>query len=321
MHVDQVQLDAGTLTKSPIPLPIGVSFIPPKFAMRADGFNVGIGYVGEDLRWDIGEIGVGFAVTNWVGGARKSGTIDTTDYSIELFRRPLTGTLSSYAGLYNPETQEAYGGVVATGLGARLAREIGPFNTSVSASAAALTGRNVADNNRFKWRIAADRDVYKTDQQVVNVGLALSGLYHEKDLSGFTLGQGNYYSPTRNFSLTLPVEWTGRKGLLTWQLKASASLSDSYSSASDYYPTNPAIQKDQGNPSYAASASSGSGWAVSGTAEYQVTPNLALGAQLEHEESDYYTPYSVLFYARYTFGKASQPLAQRPRPVQAYSQF
>jgi hypothetical protein len=168
--------------------------------------------------------------------------------------------------------------------------------------------------------LAADRDIYQSAHQVVNIGLALSGLYHEKDLSGYTWGQGGYYSPVRNLSMAMPVEWSGREGRFTWLLKASVSVSDSFSSASDYYPGNAAMQT-QDNRVYASGGSNGTGWAVSGAAEYQVSPNLALGARLEHEVSDYYAPLSMLFYARYLFDPVSQPLAQRPRPVEAYSQF
>jgi hypothetical protein len=287
---------------------------------RASGANLGVGYVGPDWRWDLGETGVGFAVRNWVGGVRHSGALDSMDYSLELSRRPMTGTLLSYAGTQDPRSGAVWGGVVATSAGTRVATDWGPVSASFSASVASLTGQNVADNSRLQWRMAADRDIFKSPQQVVNMGLALSGLYHEKDLSGFTWGQGGYYSPVRNLSLALPVEWSGRDGRFTWLLKASVSVSDSFSSASDYYPGNAAMQA-QDNRVYAAGGSNGTGWAVSAAAEYQVSTNLALGARLEHEVSDYYAPLSMLFYARYLFDPVSQPLAQRPRPVQAYSQF
>ena len=320
VHADQVQLDAGSYAGGdPFAQP-GSEAITRGLPQRADGVNVGLGYVGDDVRWDLGETGVGFAVRNWVGGLRYGGDVGALGYSVELSRRPQTGTLLSYAGTTDPTTGDAWGGVVATGVGARVSTDFGPYSTSASASAASLTGRNVADNTRLKWRVAADRDVYRDAQQVLNAGLALSGLHHEKDLSGYTWGHGGYYSPVSNTTLSLPVEWSGRKDLFTWLLKASVSLSGSTSSATDYYPTSNAMQKAAGNV-YAASSSTGSGWAISGAAEYQLSEHLAVGARLEREVSDYYAPFSLLVYARYAFDPVRQTLARKPLPVQAYSQF
>jgi len=319
-HIDPVQLDAGSYAGvEPFAQP-GAEQVTRGVAQRADGLNLGVGYQGDNLRWDIGQIGIGFAVSNWVGGVRHSGDIGPVGYSLEATRRPLTGTLLSYAGTEDPISHAAWGGVVATGVGGRMARDFGPYSTSVSASVASLTGQNVADNSRLRWRVAGDHHVFKDPQQVVNVGLALSGQQHEKDLSGYTWGHGGYYSPTRNVSLSLPVEWSGRKGPLTWLLKASVSVSDSYSNAADYYPTNAAYQQSSGKV-YRAGGSTGTGWATSGVLEYQVTRQLAIGAQLEREEADYYAPLNMLFYARFLLDPVREPLVNRPRPVQAYSQF
>lgn len=318
-HVDTVQLDAGSYAGGDFFGQPGSETITSGIPQQAQGANVGVGYQGDAVRWDIGETGVGFAVTNWVGGLRYAGEIGSTDYSVELSRRPLTGTLLSYAGTRDPLTGAVWGGVVATGVSGRVARDFGPYSTSLSLGAATLTGQNVADNTRLRWRAAVDRDVYRSDTQTVNLGLAVSGLQHDKDLSGFTWGQGGYYSPNHNLTVSLPVEWSGREGRFTWSLRGSVSMSNSSSNASDYYPTNAAMQ--QYSRTYAAGSSSGTGWSVNGAAEYQVTPQLAIGGRLEREVSDYYTPLNLLFYLRYDFTPSRAPLALRPRPVQAYSQF
>lgn len=319
-HVDPVHLDAGSYAGGdPFAQP-GTEAITRGLPQNADGLNVGVGYQGDDWRWDLGETGVGFAVHNWVGGVRYGSDFDSLAYSLELSRRPLTGTLLSYAGATDPQSGAAWGGVVATGVGGRLAKDIGPYSTSLSASYATLTGLNVEDNTRLQWRLAADRDIYSDKTQLVNVGLALSGLEHDRDLSGFTWGHGGYYSPVHNVSLALPVEWSGRKGAFTWLLKGSVSVSSSTSTATDYYPGNAAMQQASGQ-AYSASSSTGSGWAASGAAEYQVDRHLAIGGVLAREVSDYYTPLNLTVYARYLFDPVHEPLARKPRPVQPYSQF
>ena len=55
--------------------------------------------------------------------------------------------------------------------------------------------------------------------------------------------------------------------------------------------------------------------------EYQVTRNLALGAQLSLDRSAYYAPTNALLYMRWLIDPVRAPLANRPRPVQPYSDF
>ena len=82
---------------------------------RGSGTNLGFGFVGDDIQWDIGATGVGFPVTNVVGGLAKTGTLGRYGYKLEAFRRPITGSLLSYAGARDPVSGELWGGVVATG--------------------------------------------------------------------------------------------------------------------------------------------------------------------------------------------------------------
>ena len=55
--------------------------------------------------------------------------------------------------------------------------------------------------------------------------------------------------------------------------------------------------------------------------EYQVSKNLALGAQLELDRSAYYAPTNLMVYGRYRFDPVLAPLENRPRPVRPYSSF
>ena len=74
-------------------------------------------------------------------------------------------------------------------------------------------------------------------------------------------------------------------------------------------------------PEYTGSSGSGFGRSFRGVLEYQVTPHLSLGAQLELDRSAYYAPTNLMIYGRYRFGPVLAPLENRPRPVQSYSSF
>lgn len=333
LHVDQVRLDAGSLPASAQDATgYGQVAAWPEAAYpdtpstpRGDGVNVGFGYRGRGVEWDVGAIGIGMPVTNLVGGIARSEWSEDFSWRAELSRRPLTGSLLSYAGVRDPITGQTWGGVVATGVSGRVSRPWAGYGTSLSAGYALLQGRNVRDNTRLQLRAAVDRDVLRTPHQTVNVGAALSWWSYGRDLSEFTWGHGGYYSPRRYLSLSLPVEWGGRKGAFTWLLRGSVSVSRSASRASDYYPGSPALQAQavaQGHaPVYAGGGSSGFGRSLRAAVEYQVTQNWALGAQLSLDRSAYYAPTTLALYLRFALDPVRAPLENRPRPVQPYSSF
>jgi tetratricopeptide (TPR) repeat protein len=335
IHLDQVSLSAGSLPVGntdevdfgQLPtLPLA-SYPLDSADKAAHGFNLGVGFEGDHLSWDVGSIGIGFPVSNLVGGIRQSDSVGTYNYKLELSRRPLTGSLLSYAGTHDPVTGEVWGGVVATGVSGRVATDIGPYSASISTNYALLSGRHVQDNTRLQLRAAVDRDLYNRPDHLLNVGLTLSAWRFEHDLSQFTWGHGGYYSPQSYLSLALPVEWSGRQGPFTWLVRGSVSVSRSSSEASDYFPGNPSLQtkaKDQAgvaSPVYPGGDSTGVGYSLRGVFEYQVTPQTALGAQLELDRSESYSPTNLLLYARYLFGPVVAPVTNRPRPIQTYSSF
>ena len=112
LHVDQVQLDAGKL-----PLERGDALGFGQVAawrerdyraggtqQRHSGTNLGVGFVGDTLAWDVGATGVGFPVTNLVGGISHSDSTERFNYKFAVDRRPLTGNLMTYAGAHDPIT-------------------------------------------------------------------------------------------------------------------------------------------------------------------------------------------------------------------------
>jgi tetratricopeptide (TPR) repeat protein len=336
MHVDRVELDAGELPIDGNEVldfgqvaasPLGSPLVHRR--QRGSGLNLGFGFVGDDWRWDIGTTGVGFPVTNLVGGVAKTGGLGRYGYRLEGFRRPVTGNVLSYAGARDPISGQVWGGVVATGAAGRVSTDIGPYSTSASLNLAALTGKNVASNTRVQLRIAVDRDIWRSKTSVVNLGVALSAWRYGKDLSEYSFGHGGYYSPRRYASLALPVEWSGRIGALTWLARGAISVSRSSSGDTDYFPQSPLLQSlararlaaSGSAPVYPGSSGSGLGRSLRGVLEYQLTSNLALGAQLEVDRSAFYAPTNFMVYGRYRLDPLLAPVENRPRPVQTYSSF
>lgn len=329
LHLDQVHLNAGGWpTDRADALDYGqvaawpISAYPVDGAIqRASGNNLGVGYVADNWRWDVGAVGIGFPVTNVVGGVQTSGEWGGFSYRLGLTRRPVTGSLLSYAGARDPITGRFWGGVVATGLSARVSGEVGLYSMSFSANHDGLTGRNVQRNDRTQLRWSADRDVLRTPHSVVNAGLSVGLTRHARDLSEYSWGHGGYYSPQRLVSISVPVEWSGRLGTWTWLGRGALSWSASSSKDIHQFPGYPTLQAQAGNPVYKGSSSTGVGFSLRGALERQMTRNLALGALLELDRAEDYSPTNLLLYARYFFDPVRVPLENRPRPVQAYSSY
>ena len=329
VHLDQVHLDAGGLPVNRADaLDYGQVAAWPSAAyptnaavQRVSGTNLGIGFVADRWRWDVGAVGIGFPVTNWVGGVKTSGDWGDLRYQLDLHRRPVTGSLLSYAGARDPITGTIWGGVLTTGLSARVSGDVGPYSMSLSASLDGLTGRQVQRNHRMQLRWAADQDVLRTPHHVVNAGLSVTLTRHAYDLSEYSWGQGGYYSPQQLTSISMPVEWSGRLGAWSWLGRGSVSWSASSSGVTDYFPGHPALQAQAGNLLYKASSSTGFSASLRGGLEHQTTRNLALGAWLELDRSENYAPTNLLLYARYFFDPVRVPLEKRARPVQAYSSY
>lgn len=332
VHLDRITINAGELAAGDAPLfgKLGVrpSSIPLPFAQKTDGTSVGVGYEGDDLRWDLGVVGIGFPVRNMVGGIRKSWEAEKVDYALEIFRRPQTNSLLTYSGARDPASGEVWGGVAYTGVGGRIARTFGQFNTFVSAESGLLRGKNVLDNNRIALRTGVDKDVLHREDLRVNLGLTLTHWRYKENLSFYTFGHGGYYSPQSYTSLNLPVELVGRTGKLSYLMRGSTSFAWTNEKRMPYYPTDSVLQSaavsggDGGDPGfYSGGPGGGKGFSLRLASEYLLTPNLAIGGHYNMDRTAFYTPNLTFVYLRYLFQAHSEPVRFPPTGVKPYSRF
>lgn len=83
-----------------------------------------------------------------------------------------------------------------------------------------LTGKNVADNWRVRWMTGYYYKAINEDNRRVTVGLNNMLWHYDKDLSGYTLGQGDI-TVRRNMSpFSVPVTWRQRTENWSWELGA-----------------------------------------------------------------------------------------------------
>ncbi len=323
-QVDAVRLDAGTL---PAPLSASAAFgktlalaspqgLDRPVGQNDAGLSVAGGWRSDNRRWDLGIVGAGFKVPNLVGGWRENREWGDTDVTAEITRRVMTGSLLSYAGAADPVTGERWGGVTDTALRLRASRDFSNrWSGSMSAELGVLMGRQVPTNFDLKWRGALGRDWIQRPDFRLSVGGALSLWHYDKNESFYTFGQGGYYSPQRYVSLGLPVEIEGRRGPLSYDVRATPSHSWTYEQDTPYYPGNAGLQALAGNPVHTAGNGGGLAGSFRAILEYRATPHWAVGAWLDIDRSAYYAPSRAMIYLRYWLTPQQGPVDYPPQPV------
>jgi hypothetical protein len=329
VQIDKVDVDAGTLaTADSTSFGTGAPLAP--LPQKVSGTSFAAGYENDAIRADIGMVGQGFPVSNIVGGVRHGGNFGRLSYSLNLSRRPYTGSVISYAGATDPVSGTTWGGVTNTGVSLYMSTTLssaltGNLNASAMASYGLLRGKNVLNNDRLYLHAGIDQDVYSSEDTVLNVGINTTYTSFSKDESYYTLGHGGYYSPQGSLGFALPIELFGRIDQLSYQIRTNISYTTTNTDPSLAFPTPQAlaaaIAAGGVQSVHAGGPGKGFGYGFRATAEYRLAPEFALGGRFNMDRSAYYAPNSVLFYLRYMFNPETGPVKMRPDPVTPYSQY
>lgn len=177
-----------------------------------------------------------FLVRNLTGGIR-----------IRPFGGPLTlmavrdsvkDSLLSYAGVRDPQTQIVWGGVVSNSVTVQL--EHNPSRSGqyaragqyLSLSGAYITGKNVPRN----WQGGGNAGLYWIVVKNLSVGLNVSGMHYQKNLSFFSLGQGGYFSPQAYGLASIPISWFSRHPRFEYEIRASLGAQYFSQDRSPFFP-------------------------------------------------------------------------------------
>lgn len=327
VQVTPVTLDAGTVSNSTNTLArfgsaqsFGTSTVLPG-SQTASGVGADVGYEWRGLKADVGATPWGFREQNVVGGVQYRGNItDKVSYKLTAGRRAVTDSLVSYAGAHDSASDLQWGGVTSNGLRGDAGWDDGTNGLYVNASWAYLMGRNVASNNAVKGGGGVYTRLVKDPDQTLTVGVNTTLMHYDKNLSYFTFGQGGYFSPQQYAILNLPIEYMGRNGPFTYDLKASIGVQHYRQDASDYFPTNSTYQTAAANAANAKNAAAGSNvvdsnavypgqsktgvsYSIDAVGEYQLAPQLAVGAAASFGNAYQYREFVAAVYVRYAFTK------------------
>jgi len=299
-------------------------------SQTADGSVLALGWQGSRWAFDLGTT-QGYAINNWLGGATVNGDLGQVGWSLTASRRPMSNSLLSFAGARDPRTGVRWGGVTANGATLGLSWDQGGDN-GVWASLGHhwLYGENVADNQRTRAMAGWYHRVVEKADERVRVGLTLMHWRHDKDLGGYSLGQGGYYSPQRYASVGVPVSYAWRNYDWSVLLEGSVSWSQAHSGRSRLYPDTHLNRKlmdrfdvEDSNIDAVgeASDSSGLGYRLRGLFERRLSDHWVLGGGFDWQHSDDYAPSHGMLYLRYLFEPWRGNLALPVTPLEPYSEW
>jgi len=298
-------------------------------SQTADGSVLALGWQGSRWAFDLGTT-QGYAINNWLGGATLNGDLGQVGWSLTASRRPMSNSLLSFAGARDRPTGVRWGGITANGGTLGLSWDQGGDN-GVWASLGHhwLYGENVAENQRTRVMAGYYHRVVERADERVRVGLTLMHWRHDKDLGGYSLGQGGYYSPQRYASVGVPVSYAWRNYDWSLLLEGSVSWSQAHSGSSRLYPDahinhKVLAQYDVGSNIDAmseASDSSGLGYRLRGLFERRLSDRWVLGGGFDWQHSDDYAPSHGMLYLRYLFEPWRGNLALPVTPLEPYSEW
>lgn len=298
----------------------------------ADGVTLAAGWQGDGVSADIGTSPMGFEVQNLLGGVTFDGKTHGIGWSLTGSRRPMNNSLLSYAGAKDPRTDISWGGVTATGLTLGLSRDRG-LDDGIWASLGYhwLQGKNVEDNKR--WRVMGGyyyRLINRVDEEL-RIGATAMTWHYDRNLSGYTLGQGGYYSPQRYLSFGVPVSYAWRNPDWSVYLEGSVGYSWARSDDERAFPlssVNDDIVNQYGpllssniNEVRAGDDNKGVGYLAQALVERRLDDHWVLGGGFTLQRSEDYSPNRALLYLRYSFDPWQGNLPLPVNPLKPYAEF
>jgi hypothetical protein len=326
-----VFLDAGTpdaspATQSQFGTGLAVASNVTPGSQHASGTGLSIGYENSQLALDVGTTPLGFRQTNVIGDINYHGTLsNTVSYQLAASRQPVTDSLLSYAGTVDPRSGVSWGSVVSSGGRAQVGWDDGTSGLYMYGSYNYLTGENVENNTRAEGGGGFYTHVINGVDESLTAGVSAMVLGYDKNLSGFTFGQGGYFSPQSYIALNVPVDYYGREGNLAYRVNGSLGVQHFREDPEDYFPSNPGYQGAATvagaaqDPALASTlpgqSKTGVRYNLTGVLEYQLAPQLFVGGVGGVDNASDYRQWYASVYMRYAFSRTHGAPLIPPSPL------
>lgn len=282
------------------------------------GLSVGFERPAEGLKADIGSTPMGFQYTTVAGGVsvdRPLGENPNLRYGLNISRRPVTDSVTSFAGSTDDRSGLSWGGVTANGGRGQISYDNQTIGGYGYGSWHKLVGNNVKANSRGEIGGGVYWYLNNTENSKLTAGVSVMALSYDNDQNYFTYGHGGYFSPQSFFAIGIPVMWSQRSERFSYQVKGSVGVQHFKQDGAEYFPDDSAMQAASGQ-SYDGQSKTGIGYSLSAAGEYRIGGNMFLGGNVGLDNARDYRQLSGALYMRYMLENMTGPMEL---PVSPYS--
>ncbi|KTB56706.1 cellulose synthase [Pseudomonas viridiflava ICMP 13104] len=264
----------------------------------------------EGLKADIGTTPMGFKYSTVAGGAsvdRPLGDNPDLRYGLNVSRRPVTDSVTSFAGSTDARSGLSWGGVTANGGRGQISYDDQTIGGYGYGSWHKLVGTNVKSNTRGEVGAGVYWYLRNAEDSKLTAGLSVMGMSYANDQSYFTYGHGGYFSPQSFFAIGVPVMWSQRTERFSYQIKSSVGVQHFKQDGAEFFPDDSNLQAASGQR-YAGQSKTGLGYNLSAAGEYNLNSRLFLGANLGLDNARDYRQFGGALYLRYMFEDMTGPM-------------
>lgn len=319
-RIERVDLDVGSFDKRAAESKFGTGY-ESGFASspetRGKGYGWAFAWEDEHFAMDVGRTPSGFNYSDWVGGASLNFDIADAGASLSVYRRAESSSLLAYGGQTDPVSGITWGGVRRTGAALDVSFDRGyDHGLWGKVSYEMLRGHRVEENFSFMLMGGYYYRLVNTPNHEVRLSTMAMYWSFDKNLSGYTLGNGGYYSPQQYWGTAFGLIDRGRRGDWSWEAQAGLGLSFSRTDDAPRYPLHAVVGDiTDRNAVEDGGSSTGISYRLQGALERRITPHWTLGMFAGASKSRGYEPYYARLYVRYNFRGWRGDMPMPPQPL------
>lgn len=306
-------------------------YIDSPGSQKDSGVGVAVAYENpsQGLKADLGVSPVGFLYNTAVGGIsldRPFAEGSNWRYNLNLSRRSVTDSLTSFAGARDKRTDLQWGGVTSNGGRLQLGYDNQTYGMYGYGSWHKLLGHDVESNTRSELGSGIYWYLLNNQDERLTAGLSVSGAHYANNQSFFTYGHGGYFSPQNFFSIGVPVSWAQRGPNFSYQVQGSVGMQHIEQDSAPYFrdrQSQAALERISQafatdgttlRTSYASQSKTGIGYSLGASGEYRLGDGFFFGGTLGVDNARDYQQWTGGLYLRYLFddGRGAMPLPVNP---------
>jgi len=250
------------------------------------------------LRVELGHTPDSFEVSNITGALRYRINTAEGPWSFGFERTAVGDSMLALGGVVDPLDGRDWGGVTRNR--AYLDGSFGgeDLNLYGRAAVAILDGHRVDENSQWEaaagfWKRAVSGQGWKA-----RFGGNIRGLGYSENRSHFTLGHGGYFSPRKFLSVGPAFDVSGSHDSTSFRLEGGLAWQVVREEASDYFPSDAALQAANGDPRYAGDSRDGVGARIAASVEWRVSNRAVAGVRLEGVRGEDFDQIRLQLYTR-----------------------